>query len=637
MKLATWPIFLFFALCWLVLGVAACMTAYTWAKSIEKARRENAVHVASELARFLGTEIERFFVPLYPLRMFVERTRLIELSRIAQDFPDRDAGTSLFKDTSSLSEHPEVLSDFNTTMEGIWGALDGRSKKSTMIIQLTPRGVVTLQFPFEGNVGAIGIDVLDQSRTYSSQVRAAVGREAPSVIGPVDLIQGGKGILAYLPVYVDEDVEGVLDISTLEGVQPEEVQGRKFWGFASSIANLTKMEEWSGALRDFRYSNMHFEMHRATDGLQPLSKGGNASQIDEESHRLAHADDGTWSVLVNIPRINWELAVTWDDGFWPSWYWGACSAAIVGAWLVAVLLTCVLISRRKHRMLLYRIMPPTVVKTLHQGKQVVQHFDNVTVFFSDLVGFTNLSSRRSPLEVVGLLNHLYTEFDSLANKHKVFKSDTIGDAYMVVGGAPEQCDGPEGAARVARFALDALQLIAEADVGLAMRAGLASGPVVAAVLGTTVPKYAFFGETVNTANVMESSGRAGALQVTEGTKLLLEQSGIPMLFEEVCDNGASSRNVTAPKTFWVRRDETQPPPKSSRSLRHVSSLRKRRTMPASSLAGSPTAGARNTGATPLSPLPTVATAADATTVDVEVGAGLNSSAGLEPPSIRVDT
>lgn len=123
MKLATWPIFLFFALCWLVLGVAACMTAYTWAKSIEKARRENAVHVASELARFLGTEIERFFVPLYPLRMFVERTRLIELSRIAQDFPDRDAGTSLFKDTSSLSEHPEVLSDFNTTMEGIWGAL----------------------------------------------------------------------------------------------------------------------------------------------------------------------------------------------------------------------------------------------------------------------------------------------------------------------------------------------------------------------------------------------------------------------------------------------------------------------------------------------------------------------------------
>eukprot|EP00961_Rhodomonas_salina_P080204 1078908-Rhodomonas_salina.2 len=69
------------------------------------------------------------------------------------------------------------------------------------------------------------------------------------------------------------------------------------------------MEEWSGALRDFRYSNMHFEMHRATDGLQPLSKGGNASQIDEESHRLAHADDGTWSVLVNIPRINWELAV----------------------------------------------------------------------------------------------------------------------------------------------------------------------------------------------------------------------------------------------------------------------------------------------------------------------------------------
>eukprot|EP00961_Rhodomonas_salina_P176404 2377703-Rhodomonas_salina.1 len=96
---------------------------------------------------------------------------------------------------------------------------------------------------------------------------------------------------------------------------------------------------------------------------------------------------------------------------------------------------------------------------------------------------------------------------------------------MVIGGAPERCSGEEAAAKVARFALAALEAVESAGSGMQMRCGMASGSVVGAVLGTAMPKYSFFGDTVNTASRMESSGQPGRLQATARTMEHLSSFG----------------------------------------------------------------------------------------------------------------
>ncbi|EKX50660.1 hypothetical protein GUITHDRAFT_66714 [Guillardia theta CCMP2712] len=229
---------------------------------------------------------------------------------------------------------------------------------------------------------------------------------------------------------------------------------------------------------------------------------------------------------------------------------------MAGSVVISTLLLLLLLSHKQYSKLLYRIMPRHVVHRLQNGQQVVEVFDDVTVFFSDIVGFTDLAGQSSPLEVVALLNDLYTKFDNLVDKHGVCKVDTIGDAYMVVGGAPDRCEPSEAAAKVAKFALDALEEMTRSGHAISMRAGMASGPVVAGVLGTSVPKYSIFGDTVNTASRMESTGKAGLLQATEHTRdLLLESSSRFEIEERVHANGQKGIMVKGKgimNTFWVR-------------------------------------------------------------------------------------
>jgi atrial natriuretic peptide receptor A len=92
------------------------------------------------------------------------------------------------------------------------------------------------------------------------------------------------------------------------------------------------------------------------------------------------------------------------------------------------------------------------------------------------------------------------KFDELAEKHKIFKVETIGDAYIAIGGAPKTCPGPEAAERVALFALAVIEMVknfrTDAGEQVFIRAGLATGPCVAGVVGTSLPKYTIFGDTV---------------------------------------------------------------------------------------------------------------------------------------------
>ncbi|EDV28199.1 uncharacterized protein TRIADDRAFT_21495, partial [Trichoplax adhaerens] len=168
--------------------------------------------------------------------------------------------------------------------------------------------------------------------------------------------------------------------------------------------------------------------------------------------------------------------------------------------------------KKKTDELLYRMLPRIVAEQLKKGQTVTaESFEQVTIFFSDIVGFTALAASSTPLQVVSLLNDLYTCFDNVADMYDVYKVETIGDAYMVVSGLPIR-NGNRHAGEVATFALDLLHCVRNFQIPhipgkqLQLRIGLHSGPCVAGVVGLKMPRYCLFGDTVNYASRMESSG-----------------------------------------------------------------------------------------------------------------------------------
>ncbi|XP_019742857.1 retinal guanylyl cyclase 2 isoform X3 [Hippocampus comes] len=183
----------------------------------------------------------------------------------------------------------------------------------------------------------------------------------------------------------------------------------------------------------------------------------------------------------------------------------------------------------KHRTekLLSEMLPPSVAEALKTGATVEpEYFDQVTIYFSDIVGFTTISSLSDPIEVVDLLNDLYTLFDAVLSNHDVYKVETIGDAYMVASGLPKR-NGNKHAAEVANMSLNILSSVGTfrmrhmPDVPVRIRIGIHSGPCVAGVVGLTMPRYCLFGDTVNTASRMESTGLPYRIHVNLSTVNIL--------------------------------------------------------------------------------------------------------------------
>jgi class 3 adenylate cyclase len=172
---------------------------------------------------------------------------------------------------------------------------------------------------------------------------------------------------------------------------------------------------------------------------------------------------------------------------------------------------------RENEALLLNILPGEVANRLKSGEhEIADSFADVTVLFGDLVGFTALSGSISADELVDMLNGLFSRFDQIASERGIEKIKTIGDCYMAVCGLPTACS--DHAERMARMALRILDAVREYNVekglNLQIRIGLNSGPVVAGVIGATKFIYDLWGDTVNLASRMESTGVPDQIQVT---------------------------------------------------------------------------------------------------------------------------
>lgn len=181
--------------------------------------------------------------------------------------------------------------------------------------------------------------------------------------------------------------------------------------------------------------------------------------------------------------------------------------------------------KRRSEDLLHNILPISIATRLKNDNQIIADgFENVSIMFVDIVGFTKLSEVISPNEVVSLLNNIFTEFDRLVEKYGLEKIKTIGDAYMVSGGLPEHHkDHLEKMALMALDMMETTQKIKnQTSTNLQIRAGIHAGPVVAGVIGVKKFAYDLWGDSVNTASRMESHGLPGKINVTESVKEKLQ-------------------------------------------------------------------------------------------------------------------
>jgi adenylate cyclase len=183
------------------------------------------------------------------------------------------------------------------------------------------------------------------------------------------------------------------------------------------------------------------------------------------------------------------------------------------------------LERTRSEGLLLNVLPRAIADRLKAGETTIaDQFSDVTILFADLVGFSDLSRKLSPRQLVELLNDIFSEFDALADVHGLEKIKTIGDSYFVAAGIPlPRADHASAIAEMALAMVSALrQFDSHRKLGVEMRVGINTGPVVAGVIGKKKFIYDAWGEAVNIASRMESHSQPGRIQITSATHRLLK-------------------------------------------------------------------------------------------------------------------
>ena len=266
-----------------------------------------------------------------------------------------------------------------------------------------------------------------------------------------------------------------------------------------------------------------------------------------------------------------QVLVPYDTGLQPAIVLGSFVAnAIVGC---GVLLLIVFYALReaaraeaaaereyeRSESLLVNILPATVAARLKSRTEAViaDKFDDASILFADMAGFTARASDTAPDELVQFLNHVYTDFDRLVERHGLEKIKTTGDAYMVVSGVP--LPRPDHAQALAQLALNirdaAMDLRDPHGRSVPIRIGISSGPVVAGVIGTRKFFYDVWGDAVNVASRMESTGAVGKIQVSHELYERLKQDFVLEDCGEILVRGKGRM-----RTWFLLDSKQRPPP-----------------------------------------------------------------------------
>jgi class 3 adenylate cyclase len=204
--------------------------------------------------------------------------------------------------------------------------------------------------------------------------------------------------------------------------------------------------------------------------------------------------------------------------------------------------------RGRAESLLLNVLPGEVAAELKQrGETTARRYEEISVLFADIVGFTPLAAEMDPEEMVTKLNEVFSFFDALAERHGVEKIRTIGDNYMVAAGVPTPMEDHAQA-----LAAMAIEMIAYAeDSPWSFRIGINSGPAIAGVIGTKKFQYDVWGDTVNTASRMESHGEPGRIQISQDTMKRLGDRFVTTARGPIEVKGKGTLN-----TYWLDSERT---------------------------------------------------------------------------------
>ena len=238
---------------------------------------------------------------------------------------------------------------------------------------------------------------------------------------------------------------------------------------------------------------------------------------------------------------------------------------VLGQYASTSIQQAIMLEQRQNNDLLRQILPDYAVTALREGKRPpAKHSEMVTIYFSDIKNFTKMSSVLHPFQVMQMLDLLYTQFDGLSKKHGIMKIETIGDSWMGVAGLmdDEHLEKPDHAARVARFAIEAVKAAGsirmpggDSNERLHIRSGFHSGPVSSGVVGTDRPRFGLFGDSVNCASRMESTGEPDRIQMSHQAATLVSQQD-PNLGQRIIRRAGeiAVKGKGVMQTYWLKTD-----------------------------------------------------------------------------------
>merc|ERR1719447_353122 len=211
--------------------------------------------------------------------------------------------------------------------------------------------------------------------------------------------------------------------------------------------------------------------------------------------------------------------------------------------------------------LISQMLPKSIADELAKGKtneQICKAYDCVTMLFSDIVTFTVICSKLKPIQVVQLLNNMYTLFDFLCDQNAVYKVETIGDAYLIVAGCPVKA--ANHALKICDMAFDMMDGIKILKVpgsgdDIHMRIGVHSGPVVAGVVGLKMPRYCLFGVNVGLTEKFEANSKPDRIHISETT---IENLSSQYKTEERNDEGLKMKVGGYKSSFLNSKDNRKP-------------------------------------------------------------------------------